>query len=193
MRTSLMILLSLLGLLAACSDSKTTDNAALKELKARKRQTDSLLSDSSLLIFAKVKGGNELIKVENKRYPQDLEATYNVLKNDEDKVIYVAELPYNAANDYFMAYKNYFDENGHLYVFQRLANFFGSGCTTGAAVENLTRYYATDFSPVDSVYTLTDTNKKELDKSKCKFPYNFPYRVYQTLDEYRREKGIKEF
>ncbi|WP_374165900.1 hypothetical protein [Arcticibacter sp. MXS-1] len=178
--------------LAACSNSKQggDNNDISRQLEKQKYETDRLISDKSLLVLAKVKGQHDLVRVENKRYPQDIETTYNVLKDHKGRIVYIAELPFSKTSEWFIAYKSYFDSTGNLFAFQRLNNFLNNGCTHGAAMENTIRYYDSSFKVVDSVYTLTDTYKKPLKKEACNFPYNFPYQVFRTLEEYRENRAM---
>ena len=146
------------------------------------------------MLFVKPTDKKDLMQLKvREHYPGKIEAAYNVLKNPEGKVIYVAEIPFSPKDDWFIAYKSYFNENGKLFAFQRLNNFFHSECTKGAALESLTRFYNDDFTVADSSYTLTDSNKKELDKEKCKFPDSFPYTVAKTLEEYRKIHQTEAF
>ncbi len=192
MKGSYIIGLTLaLGILACTNSKKNASGSDLTEqLKEQKYNTDRQISDSSLVVLVKVKGQKDLVRVENKRYPQNIETTYNLLKDRKDRVVYLAELPYSATSEWFIAYKSYYDSTGNLYAFQRINNFLNNGCTRGAAMENMLKYYDNAFKVVDSVYTLTDTYKKPLDKGACKFPYNFPYSIFKTINEYKENRGI---
>ena len=193
MKTSLLIASAFVLFFSACQNSTIQKNVQLDQLQTQKQEIDKQISDKSLLVYAKVKGKDALVQVENKRYPADIETTYNILKNSNGKVVYLAELPYGKTTDWFIAYKNYFDANGNLFVFQRINNFMNSKCTRGAALENLTRYYNRKFTVIDSAYSLTDSNQKPLDEEACDFPYNFDYQIYKNLEEYRKAKGITVF
>ncbi|MGV8879525.1 MAG: hypothetical protein ACOH2A_10885 [Sphingobacteriaceae bacterium] len=179
--------------LTACTTNKPDQTSSQTEaLIRKKRSVDSLITDQSLTILAKVVGKKELIIVKNRQYPAKLEVTYNLLKDGEGKIIYLAELPYSETSDWFIAYKSYFDPSGKLFAFQRLNNFMGSKCAPGAAMENLIRYYDDKAQVIDSTYTLMDTFNKPLQKDSCLFPYNFPYEVVQQLSDYKKQKGIVE-
>lgn len=179
--------------LSACSSNPDNKQDSLVEqLKHKKQGVDSLITDKSLIILAKVAGKNELVLVKDRRYPAKLETTYNLLKDAKGRIVYLAELPYSETSDWFIAYKSYFDTTGTLFAFQRLNNFMGSNCAPGAAMENLSRYYDEKRQVVDSSYTLTDTFHKPLAKDSCLFPYNFPFRVIYQLTDYKKEKGIED-
>ena len=172
----------------SCSPSASQDPAFVQ--KNKKYSIDSLINkDRGLTLMVKIKGRQTLLPM-----PADgkgVETVYNILRNKNGQVLYISEIPKSPDDEWFIAYKSYFDENGKLFAFQRQNNFFNSGCTKGAALESLVKYYNVEFEVVDSAYTLTDSYKKDLDKRSCKFPYNFPYKIYNSVEEYRQNvKGI---
>ena len=181
-------------LLASCSPSSDNASSSSSELvaslRARKYSIDSLINEERKLIaLAKVKGRESLVDMP-KAAGQRIEAVFNVYKND-GRIIYIAEMPKSPEDEWFIAYKSYFDEQGKLFAFQRQNNFFHSDCTDGAALENLVKYYNQEFESVDSTYSLTDSRKKELETADCKFPYNFPYKINKDVEEYQQQvKGL---
>lgn len=184
-------MLALMQVSCSSSQQNKGEDQELKELSARKVDIDNLMSDSTLQVLVKVKGKPELQVVKDKKYPRNIETTFNLLMDTTGRVVFISEMPYNATSEWFIAYKSYFDTDGKLFAFQRQNNFLNNGCTHGAAMENSIGYYNKDFLLVDSLYTITDTYKKPLDKKACKFPYNFKYTVNKTLDEYIAAKNIK--
>ena len=177
-----------LAFFISCSQSPKQDLAANQ--KDKKYSIDSLINkERRLIAMAKIKGQQAIGAM-----PEDeklVETIYNIFKDENGQIIYIAEIPKSPDDDWFIAYKSYFDENGNLFAFQRQNNFFHSECTKGAALENLVKYYNDKFEVVDSIYTLTDSYKKDLNKAGCKFPYNFPYSVYKSVAEYRKNiKGL---
>ncbi|PRY49188.1 hypothetical protein B0I27_11273 [Arcticibacter pallidicorallinus] len=188
-----LIGLAMLALLyTSCSSSSQNkeEDATLKELVTLKRDIDNMMSDSTLQVLVKVKGKRELQVVKDRGYPRNIETTYNLLRDTTGRVLFISEMPYNATSEWFIAYKSYFDADGRLFAFQRQNNFLNNGCTHGAAMENSIGYYNEEFLLIDSVYTITDTYKKPLDKKVCKFPYNFKYTIIKTLNEYIAAKNI---
>jgi len=187
-----IILFSILSIvIASCTNSKqSNENTASKELIKKKSSIDRMISDSTLLVFVKVKGKSKLVSVIDRRYPQKIETTYNIFKDKQDRIVFISEMPFNDTSEWFISYKSYFDEQGKLFAFQRLNNFLNNKCTHGAAMENSIGYYNDQFKLIDSLYTITDSYKKPLDKNACKFPYNFKYTVIKNLKEYKTIKNI---
>lgn len=170
------------------SCSSAADPQPATALKDQKYTIDSLINkERKLIVMAKVRGQKNIGAVP--KDPAEVEVVYNIFKDKNGRIVYVSEMPKSPNDDWFIAYKSYFDENGNLFAFQRQNNFFNSECTTGAALENLQRFYNDKFEVLDSVYTLTDSYKKDLTQAPCKFPYNFPYKIYKNVDEYRT--GVK--
>lgn len=163
---------------------------ALEELKANKHSIDSMITEESIIILAKVSDEKGLIKIKDNKYPENVETTYNLVKDKDGHIVYIAELPFSKDSNWFIAYRSYFNTEGKLFAFQRLNNFLHSECVRGAAMEKSTNYYNAKFKLIDSTYTLTDSQKKPLKRSDCKFPYNLPYKVFKTVAEYKEERGI---
>lgn len=173
-----------LYLLFLVSCSTASDPGPATVLKDKKYTIDSLINkDRNLIVMAKVRGQDAIGAMP--KDPAQVVVVYNILKDKNGRIVYISEMPKSPNDDWFIACKSYFDENGNLFAFQRQNNFFNSECTKGAALENLQRFYNDKFDVLDSVYTLTDSYKKDLTEAPCKFPYNFPYKIYKNVDEYR--------
>lgn len=175
--------------LMACSQPSAPDKSTA--LKNNKYSIDSLINkERNLLALAKLKGAENLEAMSSQNAGR-VETVYNIFKDKSGRIIYISEMPKSPNDDWFIAYKSYFDESGNLFAFQRQNNFFKSECTNGAALENLIKYYDPGFELLDSVYTLTDSHKKDLTKTDCKFPYNFPYKIYKSVTDYQQNvKGL---
>ena len=172
--------------ISGCGDDPAGD------LKLQRRQIDKKITPQSLSVYTKLWDKPDLLKIENRQFPDGIRYTYNILKDEKNRIVYINEMPFSMKHDWFISYKSYFDTAGNLFAFQRQNNFLKNKCTKGAVLENYTRYYEAKFKVIDSKYTLTDTKLKSVPRSKCVFPYNFPYKVIKTLKEYKKEKGIPD-
>jgi len=143
-----------------------------------------------LEVYAKVPNNKKLILVENGEFPEVVETSYNILKDKDGKVIYIFESPFSESGDWDIACRSYFNKEGQLFAYERKAGFFNSECTDDDAHETLIKYYNKDFSVTDSIYSLIDNNKKPLDKSKCIFNYDYPCKVYPTINSYLKAIAI---
>ncbi|QEK50905.1 hypothetical protein FYC62_03890 [Pedobacter aquae] len=163
------------------------------KLKGEKASIDALAPDTnSLVLLAKLPGKHKLVRVINDQWPEEVEASYNILK-ENSQLRYFVEVPFSESGDWFIAYKSYFDSEGRLFAFQKETNFFNSECTNEAAREISLKYYDGQFQLIDSVYTLTDSNNKPLKRSSCFFPYDFPFKMYRTVEILKNELNINGY
>ena len=164
-------------------------------IKTEKQHIDNLTHDTSaLLVLVKVPHNNALLRVKGDNFPDEIETTFNLLKDKNGRVIYAVEIPFSESGDWFISYKSYFGDSGKLLAFEREANFFNSECTGeggGAVHEKLVKYYDESFDIIDSAYTLHDNNKKPLKKSDCFYDYDYPYTIHKTLKSFLAINNIK--
>lgn len=186
-----LTLMTLSIALASCSQSGNENKEDLiNSVSLQKRQIDQKINNKTLQVWVRVKNQNKAILVENRRYPKNIDITYNIFKDEKGRMRYAAEMPTSPDNDWFIAYKSYFDTTGNIIAFQRINNFMNSGCVRGAAMESMTKLYDHTFNAIDSTYTLTDTYKKPLEKSACKFPYNFPFKITKSSKDYLLDNNL---
>ena len=200
--------LLLIALFVACREPGThhkapakqvkANNAYLSALKRNKDDIDRIKMDSNkLTVLVKVPGSDSLQWVKNGKFPDEVETTYNLLKDKTGNIVYILESPTSESGDWDIDYKSYFDSKGHLFAFERSAGFFNEECTDGSANpaepvhEKLIKFFDTRSKPIDSVYTLVDQDKKPLNKSKCVSNYDFPYRIIFNLKSYLKANKIK--
>lgn len=184
-----LLLQALIGLsIASCNtnnrgtqiDAKTALQGLNKEtLQVRKVLVDTLLSQrkGKLLVFVKVPKRHKLIEVKNENWPEEIETTYNVLKDTSGHIVMFLESPYSESGDWNITLSHYFDADGKTFAFSKRTNFFNSGCTEGVAYEAITEYYDKSFKRLSKEYKLVDENGKALSKPACEIPYDEPYTV----------------
>src|SRR5690606_31196638 len=106
---------------------------------------------------------------------------------------YFVEIPFSDSGDWFIAYKSYYNIEGRLIAFQKETNFFNNECTDEVAHEVSLKYYNSQFELIDSVYTLTDSDKNPLKRSSCFFPYNYPFKIYRTVQILKKGLNINGY
>jgi hypothetical protein len=169
----------------------------LTALKAYKKHINSLSLDSNNgIVLVKVPNNKNLQVVKNGKFPDEVETTYNLLKDSKGNIIYIMESPTSESGDWDIEYESYFDKEGRLFAFERTAGFFNEECTDGSIKpdepvhEKLVKYFNTHSKLIDSTYSLLDNNKKPLDKSKCISNYDFPYKIIFNLKDYLKANEI---
>lgn len=169
-------------------------NFAHPDLRKKKVEIDNYIKKhpKALVLLAKVPKKKELVRVKNEKWPDEVEYSYNVLKDSTGKVIFIMQSPFSESGDWDITYSYYFDPSGEIFCFERFTGFFNSGCTEDAAHEIITKYYDPKFALVSSLYKLTDSKNKPLNKSKCVFNYDFKgYKIYKRVDDCLKSFNIK--
>jgi len=156
---------------------QTTTNIEL--LKAQKALIDSFLDQhrDSVIVLVKTPNNSRLLEVKNEQWPEEIEVTYNLVKDATGRLLALLESPYSESGDWNIVLTHYFDKDGKTFAFSRQTNFFNSGCTEGVAYEVINEYYNPFFKQITKEYQLVDEKGKPLNKKGCEFPYDEPYKV----------------
>ena len=134
-----------------------TARPTIAQLKAKRAAADKYLKqhDAALLLFAKAPGKEETIKVKNGEWPEEVEVSYNVLRNAKGKIIMIMEIPFSQSGDWSITYTHYFDDAGNTYAYKKETNVFDDvkgGIIYGTEVN----YYDSSFKPLARSKTLQD-------------------------------------
>lgn len=197
-----ILVLFVLALLTACRHKNnsgamqhpSTKKSLERTLKKLKDSIDKLVSSvdsGKIIVLVKLPNSSQLVRVINEKFPDDVEITYNIFRNQEGHIVFAGQAPESESGDWDIEYQSYFDKNGKLFAFERIAGFFNSECTKDddAAHETLVKYYSNG-KLIDSTYTLTDSKKRPLVKSKCVFNYDYPYTIIFDWDAYKKANKI---
>lgn len=162
----------------------------IESLKGQKIIIDNLHSQNKLTLEVLVKEPNKdkLTKVHNECWPETIEITYNIWKNEIGKIILIGEFPFSQSGDWYIEYLHYFDKKEKTFAFQGITNFFNSNCTDGVAYEKIIEFYNSDFKRIERIYSLTDKNNVELKMEDCAMNYDYPFKVSKNLKSYLNEK-----
>jgi hypothetical protein len=158
----------------------------IERLKGQKIIIDTLQSQNKLKLEVLVKEPNKekLTIVLNENWPETIETTYNIWKNEKGNIILIGEFPTSESGDWYIEYLHYFDKKEKTFVFQRTTNFFNSMCADGVAYEKIVEYYNSDFNRIERNYSLADKNKKELKKEDSAMHYDYPFEISNNLKSY---------
>lgn len=192
------------GLTSACNSTDSSKNSnstsgllpkpdIRERLKYQKATIDTLFNrrKEKIEVLAKLVDTDELVKVSNGNFPENIETTFNIIKDSLGQVITISEFPFSESGDWNIILTHYFDKDGKTFAFERQTNFFNSICTDGVAYETKTEFYNSDFQLIDKVYRLVDEKNNNLQKESCQFPYDYDYKVLVDIDNYIRTKKIK--
>ncbi len=199
MRKLTYLLTIILGLLSACNSKNSSTSRLLvkpeviEELKYQKAEIDSFYSRNkdNVLIFVKPENKENVIQVLANNEPENIERTFNVLKNSLGNIITISELPFSKSGDWCIVWTYYFDKNGKTFAFEKQTNFFNSNCTEGVAYETETKFFNSNFDQIFRNYKLVDINNKPLNKDSCSRFYDYKYEVLANVDDYLKINKIK--
>lgn len=184
------------------TSSKTTSNTALQSLpnqdqlnglKNKKRNIDTLFAQNTdkLIALVKLVDREELTIIHNGNFPENVETTYNILKDSLGHIITVSEFPFSESGDWDITFTHYFEETGKTFAFERKTNFFNSVCTDGVAFETKTEFYNSNFKSIEKTYKLVNEKKQDLRDKNCELPYDRKHEISAYLYKYLEKNKIK--
>ena len=141
--------------------------------------------------MAKLVDKDEPIVIQNGYFPDNVETTFNILKDSLGQIVSVSEFPFSESGDWNIIFTHYFDKDGKTFAFERQSNFFNSICTDGVAYETRAEFYNSDFQLIDKTYKLVDEKNKPLQKDSCQFPYDYEFKISADIDKYLQTNEIK--
>jgi hypothetical protein len=162
------------------------------ELHVNKSHIDSLFkyaTKDEITIFVKQSGKEELIKVEAKHLPGDIEISYNIFRDNMGHIIRISESPASESGDWFISCNHYFDDKGKTFAFEKKTNSFNSRCTEGVLYETKTEYFDGKFTKLDFTYKLVDDSDRHMMKDSCDI-FEYEYQPQRDLVTYLLNKSI---
>jgi hypothetical protein len=178
----------LLLTISSCGQSTTIDLADKRRLQIDKQITTD---KSNLIVLAKVKGQDDLLRVINENWPENIETTFNILKNQNGQIIYIGEFPTSESGDWDLELKHYFADNGRIVAFEKRLAYFNDNCGDGIVVEKQIELYDNLFKVLKTTNTLTDKSGKALSETECGNAYDWDLDKRATVKELVDLKKIR--
>lgn len=178
---------------AGNSEIRQEHEARARQLLLQKLHIDALTLDTlaPALVFTKLPGQEVPVPVRNRQYPKHIEAIYQVCRDSEGRIVYLAESPFSQSGDWDIVYRSYYDEQGRIFAFERTAGFFNSACLSGALYQTLVKFFNQQGQVIASEQSFQDQEGRPVKDKPCEFPYNFPYEVVTDVDAYCRKLKLK--
>ncbi|MBC5774051.1 hypothetical protein H8S95_08240 [Pontibacter sp. KCTC 32443] len=175
------------------------DNKELKKkLYQQKAETDTLFKNKieDILVLVKIPGDDKLIEVVNEEWPEEVEVTYNILKDASGSIIRISESPYSESGDWDIVYSYYFDNNGNAYANERIVSAFNTYCPDGVLIEGVSReiivkLYNTNHTLIDSTHKMVDENDVDITVKKCQQEVRSDNIGFYSLQAYITSRNIK--
>ncbi len=172
---------------------RTNPTVMLDSITKARTRIDSLFNQNKerLIVFAKIAGQEQPIRITNRKFPEQVHTTFNILKDSSGNIITISEIPYSESGDWTIILTHYFDKTGKTFAHKRQADFFNSICTDGVAHEMRVEYYDSYGKLLEKIQTLMDDKKNPLPKDSCQFPYEYEYRISKDLGKYVQSNHLK--
>ena len=182
------LILFLLLSISSCGQATLADQREREKLEIDRQVTTD---KDKLIILVKVTGQTDLEKVIDQNWPDDIETTYNIFKNNRGQIIYLGEFPTSQSGDWTLGLKHYFGDNGKLIAFEKRLSYFNENCTDGAVIETIIELYDNDFKVIKTTKTQTDNKGRELKVKDCGHAYNWTFDKRGTVNELVQLKKIR--
>lgn len=169
--------------------SSLVDQVDKKRLEIEKQISNE---ECELIILVKIKGEIDLQRVLEENWPEKVETTYNILKNQNGEIIFIGEIPTSESGDWYLELRHYFTENGNILAFKKRLSYFNDNCGDGVVIEEVTELFNNEFKIIKSTKTLTDQNGKNLTGKECSKVFNWEIDKRSTVKEFVHLKQIRE-
>lgn len=149
------------------------------------------LNQKDLIVFVKIKEESEPQRITNENWPENVESTYNILKNNSGQVIYFAEFLKREHSEGVFEIKHFFDDKEQTLVIEIRLSFFSDDCGKGPITETLTDLYLNNFKRHGTLRQLRDDKNNPINGSICSNPTKWPIDKKGTVQELMTLKKIK--
>jgi hypothetical protein len=169
------------------------DSVSLK-LAAKKEAIDHYIETHTkqVIVLVKVPGNKNLLAVKNDRWPDEIEYTYDIYKNQAEKIIFIAQIPFSESGDWDIVYKHYFDEQGNTFAFCKQESIFNDDVKGSIVRAILLNYYDENFNKVSQITKLTDKDYRTIKKNKNDYDFReYKYSIYKNINECLSGYNIK--
>ncbi|MFA6087318.1 hypothetical protein [Mucilaginibacter sp.] len=192
----ILLIANLSGKAQSATGKVATVDSALSSLKSKKAAIDKYVDahKKQMGVFVKAPNKKALIRVYNEKWPEEIEYTYNIIKDKAGKIIYILQTPFSESGDWDILYEHYFDESGNVFAFFRVESIFDDNVKGGVVRNKLLKYYNKDFKVVKQNNWLTDTNGGIVKANANTFNFRgYNYTIYKNLAECLKGYNIKAF
>lgn len=166
----------------------------LDSLRLIKNETDSLIrSGSQITVLVKLFDNPDLYKVVDGNFPDNIEITYNILRNKSDKIIWVCEIPTIEIGDRFVAFSHYFNEDGITFAFERQSNGYSMSdelnLDLGYIYETKIKYFEDNLNLLNIDCEVLDEDRNKITTNDCD-NLEYEYKIMENVDEFLKLKKI---
>lgn len=161
-----------------------TTKTSVPDLQKKKDTIDEYLAahPKQVITLVKVPGKTRLVRIFGKKWPDEIEDTYNILKDASGKIMLIDERPESESGDWDIEYRHYFDSEGRTFAFCRQESTFDDDGNDTIIRERLVNLYDFNFKKIDAIKGIFDQDYKPLRSKKKNFNFrDFPYHIYKDV------------
>ena len=181
MRIGLLLLICLGSTVTASGQSNEVDLLIRKKKEIEEKITSN---KDDQIVLVRIVGQEKLVVVKDKNWPDDIETTFNILKNSSGQIIYIGEFPTSQSGDWTLDLKHFFNEQGETFAFEKRLVFFNDECGDGVVIETLTDFFTKGFKRIGTLRQLRDGKDNPItDLESCSDPYQWPIEKKGSVSE----------
>lgn len=167
----------------------------IEEAKDILNQADHIFMRENYLVELYIQTDDEEIKLvpHFQDVPENLSSTFNIIRNKDGNIMYVAEFPYSESGDWENIYESIYDSKGDLILFVRKSSFLHSDSLNTEVViyEKSEYYYSSSHKLLKKTYLMKYAKQDQVPTGvKVDFPYRFDYKKYKTRRKFLRAHDL---
>lgn len=193
MKTLYLILLLFFGSLSIKAQTASlikipSADTVLTSLKSKKAAIDKYMGKHAkdVITLVKVPKKSKLLQIKNKndKWPDEIEYTYNILKDPAGKIMVVTISPNSESGDWEIVYKYYFDDKGNTFAFYEDQSIFNDNVKGGVVRTTLLKYYSYSFRKLAQSIALLDKDWRPIKGKVAEYDfYDFESIIYKNASE----------
>jgi hypothetical protein len=93
-------------------------------------------------------------------------------------------MPFSESGDWEIAYRHYFDEEGHTFCFEKEESIFDESVSGGVVRQISNMYYRNNFTLILETDKITDVKDRTLKRKQDEFDFrNYKFKIYKNLND----------
>lgn len=185
-------LIIILTLLSAMKSLGQVNDATRILLQKREIDNQVQSNKANLIVFVKIKGQPVPQRIISEQWSENIESTFNILRNKFDQIIYFGEFPKSESGDWVLELKHYFNDKGQTISIEKRLTFLNEDCGEGPITETVDYLYVNNFKLYATLkLPVLDSKGNPVKDVHCSDPYNWPFEKKGTAQELITLKKIK--
>ncbi|MEY5047702.1 MAG: hypothetical protein RLZZ175_1061 [Bacteroidota bacterium] len=187
----------LLLIISACEKKNNSESNAKKRIVLSKLKQQKKIADkqqNNIEVYVKLHNSEKPVKVLNDQFPENIEITYNIIRDNSKKIVAISAFPYSESGDWDISLTHYFDNHGKTYAFENLTSFFNGNCVDEESITYQTsiKFFNEKFELIENFEDIRDEKNKILSNDSCHFSQAKSIKLFENLQRYLNEIKIEK-